>query len=323
MIRRITRDQPLKILSFTDTHLDGQESACCWTMRLLSETIQSERPDLVLFLGDNVTGGLNRERLDAFTQLLTQLQTPWCAILGNHEGDNPYSESRSEMARSFRRSPFCLITPRPACLADGTNVFGELNYAIPLFNEQGRICHKLIFLDSGAEMAAGDRKKYGPEGHAEAVDDFLKQSQIDWYREQVRQDDCPSMVFSHIPLPEFRDACCAGKVLVGSQRESISAPQHNSGMLDAMIEEGKSIAFVAGHDHVNDFWALYQGVYLLYNRMSGLSSYNVISKKMGDKLIQGASVFYIDAEGRVGFGDVFYEDRFPYYQSEIYAVIRK
>lgn len=323
MIRRITRDHPLKILSFTDTHLDDRENACYWTMRLLRETIQSERPDLVLFLGDNVTGGSNRERLDAFTLLLTQLQTPWCAILGNHEGDNPYSESRSEMVRSFRRSPFCLIPSQPACLADGTAVFGELNYAIPLFNEQGKMCYKLIFLDSGAETAAGDKKKYESDGQAEAVDDYLKQSQIDWYREQVRKDDCPSMVFSHIPLPEFRDVCRTGKVLAGSQRENVSAPRHNSGMLAAMIEEGKSKAFVAGHDHVNDFRALYQGIYLLYNRMGGLSSYNVISKKMGDRLIQGASVFYIDAEGRTGFGDVFYEDRFPYYQGEIYAVIQK
>ena len=76
-------------------------------------------------------------------------------------------------------------------------------------------------------------------------------------------------------------------------------------------------------DMINDSRVLYKGIHLIYNRMSGLSSYNIISKKKGDKLLQGCSVYYIDSEGQLTFDDIFYEDRYPQYRDQIYAVIRK
>lgn len=57
--------------------------------------------------------------------------------------------------------------------------------------------------------------------------------------------------------------------------------------------------------------------------MSGMSSYNVISKKLADRLLQGCAVYTIDAAGQVSYGDILYEDRYPQYHDEIYAVIRK
>jgi len=32
-----------------------------------------------------------------FIELMNELKTPWAPVLGNHEGDNPYSVTRSEM----------------------------------------------------------------------------------------------------------------------------------------------------------------------------------------------------------------------------------
>jgi len=323
MIRKITKNQPLKILGFTDTHLDHNEGCYHLTMKLIRETVEMEKPDLVVFVGDNVTSGDNRGRAEELAHTMTQLKTPWAPVLGNHEGDNPYSVTRSEMLEIFRTSPYCLVPAEKPVLPDGTPVYGEPNYAVSLYNEEGKVCHKLFFLESGTDMAAGDILKYGPTGQAEDRDDYIKPSQIQWYRQEVRKDDCPSMVFCHIPLPEFLPAWEEGKVLSGKKREGVCRPRHNSGMFDAMKEEGKTIAFIAGHDHINDYRVMYQGIQLLYNRMSGLSSYNVISKKLENKLLQGATVYTINAEGQVSFGDVIWEDTFPQYHDDIYAVIRK
>lgn len=323
MIRPIAKDQPLKILGFTDTHLDDHEACRALCMRLIQETIRSEKPDLVVFVGDNVTGGDNRARAEAFTRMLTELKTPWCPVLGNHEGDNPASVTREEMVRLFRQSPYCLIPAEKPVLADGSAVFGETNYAVPLFTDAGKICHKLIFLDGGAYMARADYERFGLDPTNGESYDYLKDSQIAWYRAQLREDDCPSTVFCHIPLPEFEDAWTQGERQAGEKREKICSPLHNSGMFDAIAEGGKTVAYVTGHDHINDFRVLYRGVYMIYNRMSGLSSYNLISKKLGNRLLQGCSVYYIDAQGRLGFGDLFYEDRYPYDHDDIYAVIRK
>ena len=323
MIRRITPDRPLRILGFTDTHINGTEATDTWTLRLIRETIEAEKPDLAVFVGDNVTGGKGGELAERFAGMMTALKTPWCPVLGNHEGEDPDCVNRAGMTEIFRRSPYCLTPPGRTRTADGRVLFGDTNYAVPLYDDKGRVCHKLIFLDGGDGMSEADRRRLGLEHPPRYPYDYLKDEQIAWYREEMRRDDCPSMVFCHIPLPEFRTAAEEGRLLAGKKRESICSPIYNSGMFDAMLEEGKTLAYAAGHDHVNDFRILYRGIQLVYNRMSGISSYNVISEKLGDRLIQGCSVYTIDARGGVTFGDIFYEDRYPGYHDGIYAVIRK
>ena len=39
-------------------------------------------------------------------------------------------------------------------------------------------------------------------------------------------------------------------------------------------------------------------------------------------LMQGCSVYYIHADGHVEFDDIIYEDRYPQYHDDIYAVVR-
>lgn len=323
MIRKITSDKPFKILGFTDTHLDDYADRFEVTLKLMVEMIQTEKPDMVVFVGDNVTGGDNRARAERFQKTMTQMGVPWAPVLGNHEGDNPLSMLRGEMIAEFRRSPYCLVPAEKPVLEDGTEVFGETNYVISLTNEEGREVHKLIFMDCGPDTTPEDLARYGIITQKKSPDGYLKDSQIAWYREQVRGDDCPSTVFCHIPLQEFAEAYEKGERISGVNYEGTGGSPYNSGMFDAMLEEGKTKIFVAGHDHVNDSKVMYKGILLMYNRMSGMSSYNAISKKVADKLMQGATIYYIDAEGQVTFDDVIYEDRYPQYHDEIYSVIRR
>jgi len=324
VIRKITNESPLRILSFTDTHMDDNYDCYVWTLRLLRETIEAEKPDLVIFVGDNVTGGAGAaQRAEELTRLMTGLDVPWCPVLGNHEGDNPDTISRAGMAEIFRSSPRCLLPAGKPRTADGRVLFGDTNYAVPLYNSEGRVCHKLIFLDGGNAMSDEDRRRLGFVEVSRFPYDFIKEEQIAWYREEMRRDDCKSMVFCHIPLPEYHDAVRKGELICGGKRENICSPLYNSGMFEAMLEEGRTVAFVAGHDHINDFRVRYRGIQLIYNRMSGFSSYNVLSKRKGDRLLQGCSVYTIDFEGNVAFGDIVYEDRYPQYHDAIHAVIRK
>ena len=118
---------------------------------------------------------------------------------------------------------------------------------------------------------------------------------------------------------EFKE----GEIISGANREDICCPMYNSGMFEAMAEEGGTVAFVCGHDHINDSHALHRGIRLVYNRMSGLSSYNVISKGISDRLIQGCTVYNVYEDGQVEYGDIYYEDRYPHYREEILKVIKK
>lgn len=322
-IRRITKENPFKILGFTDTHLDDYADRFEVTLSLLKETIQVEKPDLVVFVGDNVTGGDNRARARIFQETMTELGVLWAPVLGNHEADNPLSMKRDEMAKEFIKSPFCLIPSERVKRLDGTTVYGETNYAISLQNAKGEIIHKLIFLDCGPDMTKEECKAYGIVTDKENPDGCLKESQILWYREQVRSHDCYSTVFCHIPIPEYEDAYENGKILYGKNYERVSCALRNSGLFDAICEEGHTKTIVSGHDHVNFSRVLYQGVVMAYNRMSGMSSYNAVSKKVSDKLLQGCTVYWIDENGRLTFDDIIYEDRYPQYHDEMYRVIRK
>ena len=169
-------------------------------------------------------------------------------------------------------------------------------------------------------MATADVRRFGLTGETRHLYDYVKDSQIAWYREQAA--GCPSAVFCHIPLPEYETGYAESERLAGANRERICCPMHNSGLFDAMQECG-TVLCVAGHDHINDSRVRYRGVTLMYNRMSGLSSYNVISKGLGDRLIQGCSVYTVTAGGEISVGDIFYEDRYPWYREEIYRIIRR
>ena len=321
MIRMATASEPIKVLGFTDAHLDDYAGCCRMTMKLIKETVETEKPDMVVFVGDNITGGDNLGRVRDFTDMMTLLNVPWAPVLGNHEGDNPYSVTREEMVRIFMTSPCCLIPDTTAALKDGSAVWGHANYSVPLYNDAGEMCHRLIFLDGGSDMSNEDRLRLGFGDVKRTVYDYLKNSQIKWYLEEIHEDKCPSTVFCHIPLPEFRTAMQEGELISGQNLESICCSHYNSGMFDAMLSEGKTTAFISGHDHINDSHYMYNGIRLIYNRVSGLSSYNLISKGLSDKLIQGCSVYRIHPDGSVTYSDIFYEDRYPGYHDEIHSVI--
>jgi hypothetical protein len=114
----------------------------------------------------------------------------------------------------------------------------------------------LYLLDSHGQIPS---KTHNPEYEP------IKQSQIDWFKRSaqgsrsLRESDhsvnCVhlSLVFQHIPLPEFADSRL--QIHNGHREEPSEGPRVNSHFYDAMVEEGIS-AFSCGHDHVNDFCAL-------------------------------------------------------------------
>ena len=317
MIRKISSDKPLKVIGFTDTHIDDYADRLEVTLKMIRVAVKEEKPDLILFVGDNVTGGDNRARAERFEQMMTELQVPWAPVLGNHEGDNPMSMRRNEMIDVFRRSPYCLIPSEKPVLSDGTEVFGETNYVLELKNEAWGIVRKFYMIDCGPDTNPEELAKYGIITEKKNPDGFIKQSQIDWYKEQVKEDTCKSSMFCHVGLHEFREAVEKGECLFGVNYEGISSCPYNSGMFSAIEEAGKTDMFVVGHDHVNTGRFLYKGVLWAFNHMSGMSSYNWVSKGISDRFLQGYTLYYVDEKGQVTMDDVVYADKYPEHYEEI------
>ena len=89
-----------------------------------------------------------------------------------------------------------------------------------------------------------DSHGYSPDERNFRGYDWIKKSQVDWFRQtaqglkkahkeytHVHMD----LAFIHIPLPEYRKT---DNVVVGSWKEAPTAPAFNSGFRDALEQEG-------------------------------------------------------------------------------------
>ena len=125
----------------------------------------------------------------------------------------------------------------------------------------------------------------------------------------------------HIPLCEYENVnrldkfgeyvpTGKAKILYGSQYESIGCSPVNSGMFSLIKELGSTQAVFAGHDHVNDFCAEYDGVKLVYVQTSGYETYTMGDLRKWDesKWMQGATVITVKQDGSIELKQRFNRD---------------
>ncbi|NLO38290.1 MAG: hypothetical protein GX115_02285 [Ruminiclostridium sp.] len=330
-------DDDFKILAFTDMHLDTYKEKGNVTIEMLIRNITSHKPDLVVFVGDNVASALNARRTKQLGKLMEELGVYWTLVFGNHEGDNAASISRQRMIDILASSPHCLVEKDIKTTKSGERVWGAGNHVINLLDSRGGIRQSLYFFDSGNDMTKEDIEKYKEEIEStnNKKDDYIKDSQIQWYREtvgninEIANRTVKSIVFNHIPLQEFNKAYeeamegnAEAELLYGSKLENICSSGHNSGFFDVMLDYGSTQAFISGHDHVNDFAVKYKGVILAYNQNSGYSSYNVVTKKQSNALIQGFTAYTIDKDGGLTMKPYHNADLYPELQEEILELYR-
>lgn len=325
-------DDDFKIVAFTDMHLDTHKAKGNVTIEMLIRNISSQKPDLVVLVGDNVTSAINARRAKQFGKLMEEMGVYWTLVLGNHEGDNAASISRQKIIDIFASYPHCLVEKDIKTTKSGETVWGVGNHVINLLDSKGEIRQSLYFIDSGADMTQEDIEKYKEEIEStnNKKDDYIKDSQIQWYKEtvshinEIARKTVKSVIFNHIPLVEFNTAyekAMAGdaeaELLYGTKLETVCASGHNNGFFDVIHDLGSTQAFISGHDHVNDFAVKYKGIILAYNQNSGYSSYNVVTKKKSDTLIQGYTVYTIDKDGGLTMQPYRNADLYPGLQEDI------
>lgn len=217
----------VKVLMITDSHLDHKKPQCNYTFTMIAKNIMAERPDLVIFGGDNVTSIENEPRARQFCQMLEDLNVYWSCCLGNHEGDQGDPEkgqtglTREAMVNLFASYDHCLLNPSPKKTKDGKTVRGIGNNAIRLLNSKDKVAQTIYFLDTDKLMSSEDMTTYANQiakfkewGKASADEtefyDFVHDDQIQWYKETMQDSGSfNSIVVSHVPLLDMEDAYLA------------------------------------------------------------------------------------------------------------------
>ena len=245
-----------KILQVTDMHINlkkGQSEVC---FELLKEAIGEERPDLVVFTGDQVTELNPGAAWKRLVEQMDECEVPWTMVFGNH--DHEQGMNREEI--------YEIVKGASCCLMSKGEVKGVGNYVLEIEKRDSReVAAALYFMDSHSNSELKGVKGY----------QWVDFSQIDWFRKQSGRRVCPSLLFLHIPLPEYKDAW-NGKTF-GVRLEDICCPRLNSGLFTALRESGQVMGVFAGHDHENDFIGIYYDIALGYGRVSaGKNAYGCL-----------------------------------------------
>lgn len=269
------KDGKFRIIQFTDLHYVAGAEPSKKTISMMESTLDSEKPDLVVFTGDVVVKAPTRKGWDEVLQVVISRRIPYLVTFGNH--DDEAEMKRREVAEYVATKPY--LINKDVSLE---GVSGFLNSAVTVHSKDGKPGAILYAMDSHAYSKNSRVKGYGWFAH----------DQVSWYRKtsaqylEASKDTLPALAFFHIPLPEYGLAFDDIKnKRVGVRYEKECPPEINTGMYAAMFEAGDVLGTFVGHDHVNDYLVDYNGIALVYGCWSG-SENTYQRSKNGARIIE-------------------------------------
>ncbi|MBQ8178120.1 MAG: metallophosphoesterase, partial [Clostridia bacterium] len=193
-------DEPLKVITFTDTHIgNGKEASDVISLTIIDRVIKEKQPDLVVITGDVCLGSEALSGVDALAKVFETNKTYWAVVLGNHDAEAENGPTREELIRYYEAKPYSLTKEGPIDQGEG-------NYMINHVTTKG-VTHTLVFIDSGAYVTPETCAQYGYKyvgGY-----DFVKPEQMEWYTQtltEIKESNGgvmpESTMFMHIPVVE-------------------------------------------------------------------------------------------------------------------------
>lgn len=287
-------DEDFRIMTATDLHLGAPGAELNnKSLQKLMNRIRDEKPDLVIFTGDVVLSDCQQIDAVQLSMLMEKTGVYWAYVFGNHEAREEKEYFKYLLYKGLMYCPHCLnLFGDPA-------LFGYGNFAVHIRNGKSSLAKSLFLFDSGRNIQEKSMEKYSVPEKMRGGYDFLKEEQLRWYLAELARvkkqfGEVKTMCYMHIPVPEYENVfrgsekdgyTPSGKceLLYGTQYESVGCSPFNSGFFEAARSEGSLQALFAGHDHINDFCALYKGVYLVYTQCTGYNTYNMTEKAGWDE----------------------------------------
>ncbi|XP_068635780.1 probable inactive purple acid phosphatase 29 [Aristolochia californica] len=293
-VLRFGRNGQFKVLQVADMHYaDGKTTSCldvlpnqvagCSdlnTTAFVERMIKTEKPDLIVFTGDNIFGldATDAEKsLDAAFAPAVSSGIPWAAVLGNHDQESTLSRGGVMRHVARMRRTLSRVKPLPGSFDGEIDGFGNYNLEVAGVegtSMQNKSVLNLYFLDSGDYSTVPSIPGYG----------WIKPSQQLWFQRTssklqkeytsppaAQKQAAPGLVYFHIPLPEFSGFDASN--FTGVKQEGISSASINSGFFATMVEAGDVMAVFTGHDHLNDFCGQLTGIHLCYAGGFGYHAY--------------------------------------------------
>lgn len=297
-------DGKFKIMMISDTQ--DTDKADQRMLNFINASLDQEKPDLVVFTGDNIAGKWTgstvekvRTAIDKIIQPLVQRGIPFAVVFGNHDGESKVTTKEDQMAM-FMAYDNCLA------IDEGEALDGVGTYNLPILSSDGsRVAFNVYMMDSNDYDANGNY-------------DGVHQNQIDWYEQTgnaLKAENggkpVPSLLFQHIPVPQIYDLLSQvpfgvlGSVrgygrnwakwyvvneekAQGNVKEGPCSSYDDHGQYASWLKQGDIAGAYFGHDHTNNMVGKTDdGITLGYNAGCGFNLY-------GDGLNRSMRMFEID-----------------------------
>lgn len=253
------KDGKFKIVQFTDVHFKYKNPASDIALERISQVLDEEQPDLVIFTGDVVYSAPADKGMLQVLEQVSKRKLPFVVTFGNH--DNEQGMTREQLYDIIRQVPGNLMPDRGSALSP------DYVLTVKASADAKKDAAVLYCMDSHSYSPLKDVKGYA----------WLTFDQINWYRQQSAAykaqnggQPLPALAFFHIPLPEYNEAASnENAILRGTRMEEACAPKLNTGMFTAMKESGDVMGIFVGHDHDNDYAVMWKGILLAYGRFTG------------------------------------------------------
>ncbi|MEI6578123.1 MAG: metallophosphoesterase family protein [Eubacteriales bacterium] len=270
-------------------------------IQMMGKALDSAKPDLVIFTGDNITGSGNPGKIltnAAIKAVLAPVVTrgiPFAIVFGNHDGES--GVSKEDQLKMYQKIKGCLAYDAVPSL------YGCANYNLPILSSDGsKDAFNLWLFDSNEY----DAVKGGY--------DWVHDDQVQWYKTTSTAlalkngGLVPSLAFQHICAPETYELLKQvtpgtegstdrfGKTWTLELNPALAqghlgewpCPSDTvSGQFQAFVDRGDVLGLVSGHDHVNDFVGTYKGVDIIQSPGAGFQTYN-------DRAVLGCRVIVLD-----------------------------
>ncbi len=293
---KFNSDGKFKLLLFGDIHehYDYKTNPRFKDMqKLMNAALDEYKPDLCVFLGDNCNTDKIADDPEAFREMVADLvkpitsrNIPVACVLGNHEHDHGHED---EIVAIYNCMENVIIRNDAPAEITGDANFKEIIYSSD--GEKPVFC--LWFIDSNNCFEDRSLSHY----------DYVHPDQIEWFEKECEKlkemnggKPMPSFVFQHTPVPEEyellrkahfwelpfatrgynskRKTFYVGKKgTKGYVGEGPCSPEVNSGQFASWKKVGGILGAFFGHDHLNDFWGTYDGIFMAQHKTAGFRAY--------------------------------------------------
>ncbi len=281
------RGRDFVILNLTDNHFGDYDYRRFTALEVeftAKQLVKKLKPDLITVTGDIVCTDSTIYSVKRFTDLMESFGVPWAPVFGNHDDEG--NCDLNYLADIMLESPHCILRKGPASMGVG-------NYVVGITENDGsgteKLVEALIMMDS----------------HHSAC----TEEQVEWFAwaaegvNRLSGGSAEITTMMHIPLAQYQYGCDEkwdseknawkpGSGAVGTYGEKICCARDadgnpvDNGLFDAIKKAGGKYVF-CGHEHLNNFSFVYDGIRLTYTMKIGPASGASPLLNGGTKIVVG------------------------------------